>query len=65
MRRLLCLARALLSTSGGILLATVSCECTRKASAPGGLTASRLPPAYAGDDVAIGDELDMFGKRPR
>jgi hypothetical protein len=50
-RRLRCLASALLSTSGGILFATVSCECTRKASAPGVLGTSRLPVAgCAGDE---------------
>jgi hypothetical protein len=58
-RRLFCRARALLSTSGGILLATVSCECTRKASAPGGLGTSRLPIACGGDEDGNGEELDI------
>jgi hypothetical protein len=55
-RRLFCLARALLSTSGGILLATVSCECTRKARA-GGL--ARLPVAWAVGQDGNGDEVDI------
>jgi hypothetical protein len=60
-RRLLCLARALLSTSGGILFATVSCECTRNARAPGVLGRSRLLLVRCeGDVVGRGEELDMM-----
>lgn len=60
-RRLLCLARALLSTSGGILFATVSCECTRKARAPGVLGTSRRTAGCAGEEKdGSGDECDMM-----
>lgn len=60
-RRLLCLARALLSTSGGILFATVSCECTRKARVPGVLGTSRRTGGCAGEEKdGSGEECDMM-----
>jgi len=56
-------ARALLSTSGGIWFATVSCECTRKANWP--LKLARLAVGRrddAGDENdGRGDEADMMG----
>ena len=57
-RRLFWRARDLLSISGGVFLATLSCECTRKASAPGGLGFSRLI-ACAGKAAGNEDEFDM------
>lgn len=60
-RRLLCLAKALLSTSGGILFATVSWECTRKARAPGVLGTSRRAGGCAGEEKdGSGEECDMI-----
>jgi hypothetical protein len=46
------------------LFATVSCECTRKARAPGVLRTSRLPIADGAGEVneGSGDELDMINQ---